>query len=201
MTRVIEMKEGKSFEYPEVGTYSGAVVGVYDLGTQPESKAGTNGQKFSKPAMPMVMVNFELVDSPQSDGSPTTLVKEYPLKHSSYLQGSGLFNLHKTILGLSTADLERNDDARALDAILGKHATVTVGLTTGDKPKVENVSRVMKGAKLSKPQSELLLFDTDNPDPEVFSKLPGFVQRKIINSLENPLVGPDDSNESTALDL
>ncbi len=197
MSKVIEMNSGKAFEMPEEGTYEGVVVGVFDLGTQP---AETDG-KYPHPARPLVMHQIELVDSPQSDGSPTTLVKEVHLKMSSYLQGSTLFNTHKTLLGITTAELENSSKARELDAILGKPVIVSVGRTTGNKAKISGLSRVRAGQSVAKHQSELLFFDTDNPDTEVFNKLPTFVQNKIKKSLENPVVGSDDSEEAVALDM
>lgn len=191
MPRVIEMSSGKPFEEVEEGTHVATIVGVYDLGTQPEDLDG----KYPHPARPMVMLRFEIVDTPQSDGSPTTLVKEMALVHSDREKGSTLFNIHKAALGLTTEQLKASRKDRELTAVLGKSVMVDVGRTSGKKAKISSVSRLMKGVTPSKHQTELLSFDSDSPDAEVFHKLPGFVQKKIKESLENPAVGSDDEDE------
>ncbi len=75
-----------------------------------------------------------------------------------------------------------------LTALNGKPAMLSVTIKEGKDGKARNaitaISKFPKGVMPPQPESELLLFDIDEPDMETFSKLPKWVQNIIAKSTQ-----------------
>ena len=75
-----------------------------------------------------------------------------------------------------------------LTALNGKPAMLSVTIKEGKDGKARNaitaISKFPKGVVPPQPESELLLFDIDEPDMETFSKLPKWVQNTIAKSTQ-----------------
>lgn len=210
MSKVLELKshESKTFSRPEDGSYVGTVVGVIDLGTQPADAFGGPSSKL--------LLQVELVDEPQADGAPTTLLKEVKYVLSSGSTGyspSTLFTTTKALLNTNTTKLEDYIKAGkfTVDQLLGKSAMVTVGTTaankekgfTGGRAKITSFAPLLKGVTVTEPKTkELLHFDIDASDRETFDKLSEFLQKRIQSAPEFNIAGStNDIGASSELDL
>lgn len=114
---------------------------------------------------------------------------------------SGLF---KFLTSWGNKDIENID----LASVLGRGAVLSI--TQKEKQdgtkynSIEGITGLPKGIQIQKPESELLAFDADEPDMEVFEKLPTWIQdliKKSTQFAENPPMQevklPDNKQTST----
>ena len=168
----------------DAGAYPGRLVAVIDLGLQPQEYQGE-----SKPPKTELQIIYELSDEfmPDEDGNPDEskprwMWESFPLNHI------------KSDKAKSTARYMALDPSLEHDgdwtALIGQPVLIGVTRTKGrDGNEYNNVGgtstmRAKEAAKLPELVNEPILFDTDNPDLEVFLKLPDRVQTKIKEGLE-----------------
>lgn len=163
------VEKSKTIVSAEEGSYLGTLVTLADLGVQ--SRGTYKGEKL--PDAPLVGMQFELT---LDDGSKSLIWKE--VLKSGHPQ-STLHSYAVALLGGgSKAEAELSGGIKS-DSLIGKSVVVTVGLTSGGKPKVVSLTPLRKGEALPEVKAELLVFSASKPDEEVLAKLPKFVQAKL----------------------
>ena len=169
MTFKLKIEQNRSQEPVPAGTYLARIVHVIKLGDHFDDYQGRNTvrQKMG--------ISYEIVSNTrQANNEPWVLIELYNL--STY-QKSRLFPVLQTCF--STLD-----DGQELD--LTEMLDNPVSITVVQKPwkdtvfsRVENVSAVPAGVEIPGSTTELLQFDLESFDDEVFSKLPKRFRSKI----------------------
>lgn len=170
----------------EIGAVEGRVVGVCDLGLQPQKPY--NGKE--KPPKHKIRLTYEICDEFMLDEDGNEM-EDKPRWLSEDINFSSL----ESDLGTSTKRyraIDPNDESDGdFTKLVGKPCMVVVGQYTSKKDgKVKNdVSDVTsitakKAAKLPKLVNEPQVFLLDDPDLDVFNKYPEWLQDKIKGNLE-----------------
>ncbi len=171
------------FTQPEEGTSTATVVGVVDLGTQPEDtiKGGPKAGKVV-PAGPKLLFVLEVVDQPQPDGRATLLNLEttWNMTSKGPSGGSKLFKLVSAALGSNVAQAGEENGVDPVD-LLGKSVLVDLAKATSSSTRVSirSTSSLLRGQNVTKAQTKPYSFDFDAPDNEVYNKLADWVKAKI----------------------
>lgn len=140
----------KEFELPEAEVYTGALVGIFDLGLQ-ESQYGEKHQ---------VHLVFE-IDYDKQDGKKFLVGNTYT---ASLYEKATLRKVAEALLRRSMSD-EEAEDFDLFD-LLGKACLVDVVHNEGKGKhagktfvNVKNVSKIMKGQQPYRPTSEIMKYD------------------------------------------
>lgn len=165
----------------EPGVYLGTLVTIVDMGVQ--SRGTYKGEKLAD--APLLGLEFEVV---REDDSRVKLFKE--VLKSGHEQ-SNLFAISLALLGGGSKAEEELSKTIPVEKLLGKSATITVGLTSGKKPKITTLTALMKGQVVPVPKSELVSFSVSSPDEESLAKLPKFLREK----LSKPINKEDDESD------
>lgn len=166
----------------EPGNYLARVVQVVDLGLQYQSPF--KGQE--KPPAYQISVTYELVTEFLKDEDGNDIMDK-PRWVSEIFP----------IYGLDVDRAKSNQRLRAIDPnletggdftkLLGRPCTITVvNNQKGDVvyTNVGNVTPPMKGAEIPELVNSPVFFDLEDPDMDVFEKLPNWIQDKIKSNLE-----------------
>lgn len=169
----------------EPGTYPARLVGVLDLGLQPQRPY--KGQE--KPPAHMLNLTYELADEflPGEDGEddeskPRWVSEELPF------YGLDVDKAYSTQRYLSMDPEEELEGD--WEQLVGRPLMVTVVNNTGKNDIVyENVAGTSKmtskkASKAPELVNEPRVFTLDDPDMEVFNGLPDFLKEKIKGNLE-----------------
>lgn len=184
--------EFKKQEPLEPGSYPGRLVQVIDLGVQAQKPY--KGQ--DKPPVHMIMTTYELVDTfmldedgEEMEDKPRWISETFPL-HSL---NSDLAKSTKRYKALDP-DLEHDGDWTEL---IGSPANITIAQNEHDGKVYENISAVTpmrpkEVAKLPELKNDPRVFSMENPDMELWEKIPQWIREKIQQSLNfsaTPLAG------------
>jgi len=175
----------------EIGNYPARLVQIIDMGVRPVDKWDevTKTYKPTGPIMPHIMLSYELGTEFMKDeegndveGKPRWISEEWPL-----------YNLKSD--KATTTKRYNVFDAKHVDGgdwvkQAGKACTVTIIHTNKGKAKIGGVTPPMKGMVIPELANPIKIFDTDEPDMEIFGSLPEWVQLKIksnVNFVGSPL--------------
>lgn len=175
---------GTKQDVVEVGTYPARLVRVIDLGVQAQNPY--KGQ--DKPPAHMVDFTYELLDvfmidkdGNEDEDKPRWISESFPLNNPSA-------DLAKSTKRAKA--LDPNDDLGFdLTKMVGAPCMVTIvhkeskGKTYANVGNV-TVMRAKEAQKAPGLKNEALVFALDNPDMEVFHKLPDWIKDKITSNLE-----------------
>lgn len=193
------LKPAGNFTAPEEGTHVGILTGVVDLGLQPATDYNTKEPVADKP---QTLLLFEIVGHEQTHGSPTVMSL---YANTSLHEKATLRRIVKALLGGTSEAETVINKGLSLDSVLGKAGSVNIGMSKNGRINILDVSPLMRGVVAPPPRSELILFDMDNPDMEVFGKLSDRIQRKIgqasnaptglaLDNPAEPIVHPEKTN-------
>jgi len=185
------------------GTYEARLVQIIELGLQPQRPYKGEDKK---PA-PEIMFTYELVEEFMKDEQGNE-IEDKPRWISETLPFYGTnaerSKAAKRYQAFDPDDVHDSDYA----ACAGSPVNVTIVVNKGKEDKVyENVAAVTamtpkKAAKCPELVNPIKLFDLDNPDLEVFNKLPQWIQDKIKKNLnfngsplQKLLGAPDNEQE------
>lgn len=200
-------KEQKQFgKQPtlEAGVYPGRLVQIIDLGLQPQRAFK---QEPKAPAQE-VMFTYELSDAFMLDEEGKEL-EDKPRWISETLPFYGLYadraKSTQRIKAMDPNDDYKGDVSRCIATPLNITITISPNAKNPDKP-YENVANVAgmrprDAAKLPELKNPPKVFDLDNPDMEVFNKLPEWIREKIKGNLNfkgSKLEGMLDGNVTEA---
>lgn len=173
MSLNVAQKPKQNFGRVEDGTFPARVVQIIDLGQQVQTDFQTGEPKVYEDGntviKPEVFINFEFpTERIEIDGvdKPRWLGKQYVL---SAHEKSSLYSLMQ-----ATAPGSSN-----VGDALTKAATVTVGSTSSGNAKITGVAPLMKGMAVPELENPTTVFDFDEPDMDVFDKLPAWIKSKI----------------------
>ena len=179
----LKLKKKKVMQIPplEGGTYMAICVGVVDLGEQYNS----NYKNYSNKLMFLFEIPTETV-SIDGEEKPRWLSREYTASLNEKAA------LHKHLVSWRSKDFSEDElaeDGEGFDisSMLGQPCMLTVIVKDGENGsynKIENISGIPKGIPAPTTESELLAFDIDNRNEEVFDKLPEWIQNKIKKSTQ-----------------
>jgi len=178
--------KSSKFEIVPSGSHLARCYQIVDLGTQQTEWNGKPKLQHS------VLIYFEVHGEdangkPTStpDGKPMMITKKYTvsLSDNSYLRAD--------LRGWRGREFTKEElDKFELKNVLGHWAMLSVihneskGVTYANIDSITQVSSVVKKAGLPEPHNELVLFDLDEPDMEVFNKFSAGLQEKIKASAE-----------------
>lgn len=183
----INIKNIKSNKAPknpiDPGTYPARLVQVIGLGLQPQR--AYQGQE--KPPAEEIMLTYELVDEFMLDDEGNEQ-EDKPRWISETLPLYGL-NSEKAKSTLRYLVLDPNMEKEGdFGALLGTPVNVTVVNNISKDVVYSNVGAISAMRKKDADncpdlKNEAKVFDTENPDMEVFAKLPEWIQDKIKGNL------------------
>lgn len=192
----LKVKRKKANRVPPVagGSYASSCVGIIDIGEQYEKyKDEKQGKYCSK-----VIFLFELLgETVNVDGEQKPRWLSMEMTQSLHERAK----LYKTLtawLGrpLTEDELSLSGNGFDLTQMLGKNCLLSVSLEEKDSEQYNKITGVMgvpKGLKVGSPESEMLLFDIDDRDEEVFAKLPEWIQKKIEKSTQYQIDPPEET--------
>lgn len=179
----------------EGGTYLAVCIGVVDIGRQ----YNTNFKKYADKLMLMFEVPSEIIEV-EGEEKPRWLSREYT---ASLNEKAALYKHLVSWRSKMFSDDELSEDGNGFDirSMLGQPCMLTVIVKDtegGSYNRIENISSIPKGIPAPVTEAELLAFDIDERDEEVFGKLPEWIQSKIKKSTQysdNPPVDNVDFEE------
>lgn len=177
MSLTVKRKQESSVPPMEPGVYFAVCVGIVDIGHQ-------YNETYKKSAAKVLLI-FEIPsERVEIDGvsKPRWISATYT---NSLSKKAKLADMLVSWRGKNFTDEElRGFD---LSTMLGQPATVQIVQNENNGAVYANIVSVTglpKGTEAPKAENELLLYNMDAPDDEVFAKLPGWVQEKIKASDE-----------------
>lgn len=170
-----------TIDNPNPGTYMARVVGITDLGLQP----GYEYQGKEVEAAYQLSITYELVSSFMQDGRPHWVSED--VKNSDYFDSKKgqASKLMKRVYALDP-DGSLTRDGKELDNLINRPCMVEVKLSNTGYPKVNNVTGAPNGIPVAELVNDPFIFNTDEPNVEMFRRFPEFVQKKIVGNLEFP---------------
>ena len=177
------------------GTYMSVCVGVIDLGEQYRQFDKQKQGKYAEECMFIFEIPSERVQVDGGDKPRWLSSKRYTV---SLHERSALYQMLTSWRGkaLSDAELDPAGDGFDLMQMAGQGAMLSVSVAEKDdgslKNKIEAVTGFPKGIAPPQPESEILVFDADDPDMEVFGKLPEWIQDVIRKSTQFADNAPDE---------
>ena len=177
------------------GTYMSVCVGVIDLGEQYRQFDKQKQGKYAEECMFIFEIPSERVQVDGEDKPRWLSSKRYTV---SLHERSALYQMLTSWRGkaLSDAELDPAGDGFDLMQMAGQGAMLSVSVAEKDDGsrhnKIEAVTGFPKGIPVPKPESEILVFDADDPDMEVFGKLPEWIQDVIRKSTQFADNAPDE---------
>lgn len=190
----LKLKRKKRTTVPPLagGTYLGICIGIIDIGEQ----YNQNFKNYSDKLMLLFEISGETVNVDGED-KPRWLSREYTASLNEKAA------LYKHLVAWRSRDftegeLDTDGDGFDIESMLGKPCMLTVIVKDGDNGaynRIENIAALPKGVPAPTTEQELLAYDIDERDEEVFAKLPEWIQCKIKKSTqfaENP---PEDNLE------
>lgn len=167
--------QASTIERVPEGTYMARFASIIDVGIQPQTDWKTGAETDPKP---IVLITWELptekIEVKHNDGSteelPRLISKEYKLSANEKS------NLMQLITALKPG-------IENLSEFLGMDCMVSVGSTSTGKAKVVNVVKAPSGMPIPELSGEPVNFDFDDPQEDLFLKLPSWVQVKIKGAI------------------
>lgn len=177
------------------GTYMSVCVGVIDLGEQYRQFDKQKQGKYAEECMFIFEIPSERVQVDEEDKPRWLSSKRYAV---SLHERSALYQMLTSWRGkaLSDAELDPAGDGFDLMQMAGQGAMLSVSVAEKDDGsrhnKIEAVTGFPKGIPVPETESEILVFDADDPDMEVFGKLPEWIQEIIRKSTQFADHAPDE---------
>jgi len=165
--KLIDKYKGSGVEPIGEGTFPARISQVLDLGRQ---KNEYEGRETNKPTLwitfelPTETINVDGVDKPRWLSSEFTKSTNDKAK------------LFKVVKAVDDNELKEFSD------LLGKGLLVVIGTTKGGKDKFAGATALPKGMAVAQLANKPVYFDIENPDFDIFNKLPKFLQDKITGS-------------------
>ena len=177
------------------GTYMAVCIGVIDLGEQYKQFDKQKQGKYAEECLFLFEIPDERVHVDGEDKPRWLSSRRYTV---SLHERSGLYQMLTAWRGkaLSDAELDPAGDGFDLMQMAGQGAMLSVSVVEKDDGsrhnKIEAVTGFPKGIPVPKIDSEVLVFDADDPDMEAFGKLPEWIQDIIRKSTQFAADPPEE---------
>lgn len=188
----LKLKRKKRTTVPPLagGTYLGICIGIIDLGEQ----YNQNFKNYADKLMLLFEISGETVNVDGED-KPRWLSREYTASLNEKAA------LYKHLVAWRSRDftegeLDTDGDGFDIESMLGKPCMLTVIVKDGDNGtynRIENIAALPKGVPAPTTEQELLAYDIDERDEEVFAKLPEWIQTKIKKSTQYADKPPEEN--------
>ena len=173
---------GGSFTPLSEGVHTAKLVQIIDLGIQRDEYQGITSER------PKVMFTFEV------PGETVTVKGEEKPKFISIEMTVSLHEKAKMpvfIRAMSPGSVM--DESLNLAELVGSGVQINVGRTAGGKAKILTAMSLAKGQVVQNTDTPLVVFDFDNQDAAVLSKLPEFLKKKIAGAVNSVAISPSAS--------
>lgn len=165
---------------PVEGGHSGRLVGIVDLGMQPAFEY----QGETVDAHYQVRFTYELPASLMEDGRPHWVSED--MKNSDFYKSMNQSSkMMKRVYALDPRG-EKSNKGKDLRPLLGCPCNVAVGPNDRGYTTINNVTAATIGAQIGELQNPAFISTFDEPNLDVWNKLPKFVQEKIQKALDFP---------------
>lgn len=169
-----------SKEQAPVGSHLARLVGLVDLGHQPEYEwQGKTVESQFK-----VVFIYELVNENMEDGRPFWVDED--VKVSDYEPTKPGKITSKMMARVRTLDGHDGDSKNGQDltGLIGKVCMVEVFHNEGGYAKIKDVAGCPKGFQVAELRNSPIVFNMDEEDVDTFLKFPEFRQNKIKGALD-----------------
>lgn len=192
MSLIAKRKPASDIPPLDGGTYMSVCVAVIDLGQQYKQFEKQKQGKYVEECLFIFEIPSERVQVDGQDKPRWLSSKRFTV---SLHERSALYQMLTSWRGkaLSDAELDPTGEGFDLMQMAGQGAMLSVSVVEKDDGsrhnKIEAVTGFPKGIAPPQPESEILVFDADTPDMEVFGKLPEWIQdviRKSTQFADNP---------------
>lgn len=163
---------GGSLDVPEKGTHIARVVGVLDLDLQP----GYEYQGEMVEPQYKVSFTYELGASRTKEDKPHWVSEDFKVSDH---ERSKMYARVNAI----DPNGKITNNGENLAKLIGAPCMVSTDVNDKGYAKIIGVSSIPNGYPVSELENDPQLFDWDNPDMEVYKRLPEFVQKKLTASL------------------
>ncbi len=168
---------GKPKDVPAEGSMLARLVGLIDLGHQPGYiwKGEAMDSKYK------VVFTYELVGSFMEDGRPHWVSEDVNV---SDFVGDGLTSkMMKRVMALDPSGV-LSDNGKNLKELIGLPCMVTITYNDKGYPKIDAVVSAPVGFPVAELVNDTIIFNMDNPNMDIYNKLPEFTQKKIKSALD-----------------
>ena len=151
------------------GTHSAILVALADCGLQRSPQYGTESERL--------WIEFELPNELMDDGRPYTIGQ---LVNNSLSNGAVWRSFVEALVGRALKPSEAAD--LDITRLLGRACLVSISHSESGgrtKAKIDSAMPLPKGTTVPPRHNEILAYDTEAPDDQVFGKLPTHVRDMI----------------------
>lgn len=163
-------KTAATVDQPKAGTHMARLVGIVDMGHQP----GFEWQGKEIKSAYKLRLTYELPNSTMEDGRPHWVHEEVTNSDNE-----------KATLAMRVRTLR--GDFSDLSTLINKPCMVTIKVNDKGYAKIDGqggVGGVPEGFDVPELTNPTFIFDTDNPDLDMFDSLPEFIQERITSNLD-----------------
>lgn len=164
---MIITKAKSNFELAPAGNHLAVITTMADLGIQETSWGGDTRRSHK------LGITYELAGKKTSEGNPFAV---FDTVNVTLFERSRLYEPVQAALGNVPEELDAKD-------LLGKPVLVSVVHRTDGQGRtwanIGAVTPLPDGMEAPKTETALLNFDLEQPDPEVFKKLPALFRKRI----------------------
>ncbi len=162
----------KSLDVPLAGGHMARLVGLVDLDHQPSFE--WQGEEIE--SQYKVTFTYELANSMTKDGKPHWVSEDFKVSDH---ERSKMYARVRALDPQGTI----SKHGTALTELIGTPCMVSISINAKGYPKIDGVSGAPAGIPVPELKNDPIIFDFDEPDMEVFTRLPEFVQNKLKTSL------------------
>lgn len=172
---LIAKKKESNIEPVEPGTYTALCVGVIDLGEQLNEKF----KNYSAKIMLIFEISSERIEI-DGESKPRWLSKEYTLALGDKA------NLTKILTAWRGKEVTDEETKNGVDvaSLIGQGCMIQVIIKNEKYNDITSIIQLPKGIPVPKAENDILLFDMEDWNNEIFDKIPAWIQDKIKKSTQ-----------------
>ena len=171
----INLKKGGSgsFERPEDGAYFVRLIGIADLGMQPDFAYGEGATAGVIDGGYKISLSYELVTKQNSEGKNFVQTEELNVKLGDRA------NLSKRLKAFDPTGALTNNWTGGIENLIGLAGYMTIGSTASGRSKVAGMTSAPEGIPISEATIDTYVLDFDAPIMDEYLKIPKFIQEKL----------------------
>ena len=159
-------------ERPEDGSYFARLIGMVDIDHQPAGSWAAGGKSGDIEAKNKVAFVYELTTLMDDEGAP---VQQIETPNNNIHEKGTIYARMKSLDPTGTATNRFKDPS----GLIGMGCMVEIGSTAGGNAKVAGVTSAPAGIPVAEATVTPYAFDFDEPDMEVYDRLPFLVKYKL----------------------
>jgi len=167
----------KKRDIPSVGTKMARLVNLIDLGHQP----GFEWQGEQIKSQYKIAFTYELTGSMTQEGMPHHVTEDVNV--SDYVGDGIISKMMKRVFALDPTGVI-SDNGKNLPALIGLPCMVTIQHNKNGYEKISEVSGAPEGIPVPELKNDPKIFNMDEPDMNLYHKLPDYVKDKMQKALD-----------------